>query len=70
MVYTVSRFWQYVRCQDVIFCHLDGGCPLAVVQNGQLPKCLAHSKSAEHLAILDNLVLALSRDVEMVAQLP
>ena len=57
-------------CQDDICRHLYRGRPLAVVQNGQLPECLAHTESAEHLAVLDDLVLALSGDIEVVTQLP
>ena len=58
-------------CQDgSIWCHLDGGRPLAVVEYRQLPECLAHAESAEHLAVLDHLVLTLGRDVEVIAKLP
>ena len=58
-------------CQDdICHCHLYRGRPLAVVQNGQLPECLAHAESAEHLAVLDDLVLALGGDIEVVTQLP
>ena len=56
-------------CQDAIWRHLYRGRPLAVVQDGQLPECLAHTESAQHLAVLDNLVLALGRDVEVVTKL-
>ena len=56
-------------CQDLICRHLYRGRPLAVVQDGQLPECLAHAKSAEHLAVLDHLVLALRGHIQVGAQL-
>ncbi len=44
---------------------LHGGCPLAVVEDGQLPEGLAHAQAPQHLPLLDNLELALPRDIEV-----
>ena len=49
---------------------LDGGRPLAVVEDGQLSEGLAHPQSAQNLPVLDDLILALGRDVDVRAQLP
>ena len=49
---------------------LDGGCPLAVVEDGQFSKGLAHTKSAQHLPILDDFIFSLGRDVYVGPQLP
>lgn len=49
---------------------LDGGCPLAVVEDRQLSKCFANPQSAEDLAILDDFIFSLGRDVDVGPELP
>ncbi len=44
---------------------LDRGSPLAIVQNGQLAKGFASSKSSKDFAILDHLIFSLRRNVEV-----
>ena len=49
---------------------LDGGRPLAVVEDGQLSEGLANPEPAQNLPILDDFILSLGRDVDVGAQLP
>ena len=49
---------------------LDGGCSLAVVEDGQLSEGLANPEPAQYLPILDDFILSLGRDVDVRAELP
>ena len=53
-------------------CHddLDACCSLAVVEDRQLSKCFANPQSAEDLAILDDFIFSLGRDVDVGPELP
>ena len=43
----------------------DGGRPLAVVEDGEFPEGLPRPHPPQHLPLLDHLVLALRRHVQM-----
>ncbi len=44
---------------------LDGGRPLAVVEDGELPEGLADAQAAQHLPLLDHLEFSLARHVQV-----